>query len=287
MTSIRSAHYPMISNGFAQDRRLSFQARGIVMFVLSRPPDRKFTAQWLEAQAPNGRIMVRSALRELEAADYYRSRRRSLGRGQWEWDQVISDASLESALPAAGPFIYVRPDVARDKRLSLQARGLYLFLVSLPPEAEPSLGWLTTQATNGKHAIRRALIELEACGYVRPTGISGLRASIPPKLRYQALRRDGFACRYCGARAPEAILVVDHLIPATLIYGPPKLANLVTACDTCNDGKSATMPEAWLIEEVRMVTVEWLAAMGPDADVCGEAPPMRKGRSSYYVEVCR
>jgi hypothetical protein len=99
MTSIRSVHssegkFVQLTNQAGQDERLSLEARGIIYFVLSLPLDTHFTGQWLEEQVPNGRVVVRRALRELKAAGYFRSRKRSLGRGQWEWDQVISDATI-------------------------------------------------------------------------------------------------------------------------------------------------------------------------------------------------
>ena len=99
MTAIRSVRasegkFVQISNAALQDKRLSWSARGILAFVLSMPPDQRFTAQWLEDQSPSGREMVRSALRELKACGYFRSTKRSLGRGHWEWDQVISDALI-------------------------------------------------------------------------------------------------------------------------------------------------------------------------------------------------
>lgn len=61
-----------------------------------------------------------------------------------------------------------------------------------------------------------------------------LRASI----RFEVLRRDEFTCRYCGRRAPEVRLHVDHKQPRNS-GGPDHLDNLVTACEDCNLGKGA------------------------------------------------
>jgi hypothetical protein len=99
MTSIRSVHssegkFVQLTNAAGQDPRLSLEARGIIYFVLSLPPDFHFTGQWLEEHVPNGRDVVRRALRELKGAGYFRSHKKSLGRGRWEWDQVISDSFI-------------------------------------------------------------------------------------------------------------------------------------------------------------------------------------------------
>jgi 5-methylcytosine-specific restriction endonuclease McrA len=57
------------------------------------------------------------------------------------------------------------------------------------------------------------------------------------KLRFTVLQRDGFRCRYCGQGAPLVALEVDHVVPVSA-GGSDEIANLVTACTSCNSGKS-------------------------------------------------
>lgn len=99
MTAIRSVRaaegkFVILSNDAGQDQRLSWQARGIIYYVLSLPPDRHLTAAWLEQQAPNGRESLRSALAELEKYGYYRRTKISAGHGKWEWEQTLSDSPM-------------------------------------------------------------------------------------------------------------------------------------------------------------------------------------------------
>lgn len=106
MTAIRASRsaegkFVQIANAAMQDIRLSYQARGIIAYVLSLPPDAHLTAAMIEESAPNGRNSVRSALRELEQFGYYQRTRTSGGYGQWIWDQVISDAPMTSAEAAS------------------------------------------------------------------------------------------------------------------------------------------------------------------------------------------
>jgi endogenous inhibitor of DNA gyrase (YacG/DUF329 family) len=56
------------------------------------------------------------------------------------------------------------------------------------------------------------------------------------KLRFDILKRDNFTCQYCGRKAPNVILHVDHIIPSSK-GGTNDRANLVTACQDCNLGK--------------------------------------------------
>ncbi len=63
------------------------------------------------------------------------------------------------------------------------------------------------------------------------------RRSLGKRLRFEIFKRDGFTCQYCGAQPPNGVLVVDHIIPVAG-GGTGDPLNLITACETCNQGKS-------------------------------------------------
>lgn len=63
------------------------------------------------------------------------------------------------------------------------------------------------------------------------------RRGVSSKLRFFVLQRDGFACRYCGRKAPDVELQVDHVHPVSA-GGESDVSNLVTACVECNAGKT-------------------------------------------------
>lgn len=86
------------------------------------------------------------------------------------------------------------------------------------------------------------------------------RTKISKPLRFQILRRDNHTCRYCGAKAPESIVVVDHVVPVAL-GGQTVPENLVTACQDCNQGKASTPPDASHIADVQADAVRWSQAM--------------------------
>lgn len=60
--------------------------------------------------------------------------------------------------------------------------------------------------------------------------------NISLKLRFEILKRDKFACQYCGAKAPDVVLHIDHKKPVSK-GGSTKVSNLITACNLCNHGK--------------------------------------------------
>lgn len=65
------------------------------------------------------------------------------------------------------------------------------------------------------------------------------RKSISKKTRFDIFKRDSFCCQYCGAKPPEVVLELDHITPLAL-GGVDDKGNLITACQPCNRGKSAS-----------------------------------------------
>lgn len=62
------------------------------------------------------------------------------------------------------------------------------------------------------------------------------RQKIGKQLRFEVFKRDGFTCQYCGAKAPDVVLNVDHVNPVAA-GGTNDITNLVTSCVSCNLGK--------------------------------------------------
>lgn len=89
--------------------------------------------------------------------------------------------------------------------------------------------------------------------------------SVTKRLRYEVMRRDNHACRYCGAKAPEAKLTIDHVIPQAL-GGPDEPANLVAACEDCNSGKTSTPADSPVVRDVAADAMRWSVAMQQAAE---------------------
>lgn len=97
-----SDNFAQIHNAALADGRLSFKARGILAFLLSRPPGWKTSAERLARSGPDGERAVKSGLKELEALGYLkRSRTHADGSdpdvpaGTWVHNQVITDQPEE------------------------------------------------------------------------------------------------------------------------------------------------------------------------------------------------
>lgn len=83
------------------------------------------------------------------------------------------------------------------------------------------------------------------------------RKSISKKTRFEVFKRDSFTCQYCGAKAPDAILEIDHLNPVKH-GGDNDLLNLITSCFVCNRGKSDRKLSDNSVVEKQRVQIEEL-----------------------------
>ncbi len=80
------------------------------------------------------------------------------------------------------------------------------------------------------------------------------------RLRFEILRRDQHTCRYCGGKAPDIPLTVDHVIP-TALGGTDEPSNLVTACQPCNAGKTSIQPNSPVVDDVKADAFRWADAI--------------------------
>jgi hypothetical protein len=63
------------------------------------------------------------------------------------------------------------------------------------------------------------------------------RQPIKNSVRFEVFKRDSFTCQYCGRKAPDVVLQVDHITPVAA-GGENDILNLATSCRECNSGKS-------------------------------------------------
>src|SRR5262245_26297975 len=95
MTIVREARrerYTTIANRGIEDARLSFRARGVLVYLLSKPDDWRTTSTQLAAATTEGRDAIRAALRELETAGYLERTKRRTAGGQWCTETVVHES---------------------------------------------------------------------------------------------------------------------------------------------------------------------------------------------------
>lgn len=83
------------------------------------------------------------------------------------------------------------------------------------------------------------------------------RKAISKRIRFEVFKRDSFTCQYCGQKAPEVVLHVDHITPVAG-GGTNEILNLTTSCEGCNLGKGARALSDQSIVEKQRAQIEEL-----------------------------
>lgn len=90
-------------NSIARNGKLSFRARGLLVMLLSLPPEWHVTADMLATFNPDSRTAIRTAMQELRDTGYVGLHRHQDARGRWRSDlEVFDSTETERALSAFG-----------------------------------------------------------------------------------------------------------------------------------------------------------------------------------------
>ena len=81
-----------------------------------------------------------------------------------EGGAAMSESSVRSGRKKG--YVVLFREVAQDDRLSLEARGLFALIVSLPDDWEYTVSGLAVKAGCGREKVRRLLKELQTVGYL-------------------------------------------------------------------------------------------------------------------------
>lgn len=141
MAIIRSARpdsgFYILQNAVAEDERLSFRARGVLIALLVKPDDWRCTTEELEKQGTEGREAIRTALRELEAAGYLeRVRSQDSETGKWSTDVYVHDTRGTANRSTGSRTSVTRPSV--DRTLIEEPIPSTLSSTDVPSEAPTS-----------------------------------------------------------------------------------------------------------------------------------------------------
>lgn len=82
-------NFTMLHNAVIRDPRISWRARGILLFLLSQPEGYRVRSEQLAEMSKEGRDAVRTALKELEDVTYLVRIKTKRDNGTFEHDAVI------------------------------------------------------------------------------------------------------------------------------------------------------------------------------------------------------
>ena len=124
-----SDNFAQIHNEALADGRLSFKARGLLAFLLSRPPGWSTSAERLAKSGIDGERAVKSGLRELEQLGYLTRTRTHNPDGTFSHNQTVTDQPTISAKQPDGSTIGTlctggkQPDINNTDLITLTKEG--------------------------------------------------------------------------------------------------------------------------------------------------------------------
>ena len=83
------ANFLVVANALFSDERLSWEARGLMGYLLTKPDNWRVRVYDLVAHGPAGVHKIRRMLRELEDTDYLRRRLIRRRDGTFDWETVV------------------------------------------------------------------------------------------------------------------------------------------------------------------------------------------------------
>ncbi len=96
-----TSNYTVVRNETIGNKDLSFRARAVLIWLLSKPADWRIRSDAIAAESPSeGRDAIRSAMRELAAHGHLVTERRQNEHGQWITVQTVYEVPVR---PEPGP----------------------------------------------------------------------------------------------------------------------------------------------------------------------------------------
>lgn len=165
----------MVSNAALEDERLTWRARGVLAYLLSRPEDWTTSAERLAGLSPKGtegRDSMRTVLAELESAGYLRRQKTQDARGRWSTNMVVYDFPQPPDLAEPPAKVVAEPPIVEEAvpaRTTAEPRilessknggspGVGGPAVGSPAVGKPGLSNKTDTKTENKKEIEDPLI---------------------------------------------------------------------------------------------------------------------------------
>ena len=87
----KKSNYTVVDNTFIRDMNLSMKAKGLMLLMLSLPPEWDYSVAGLAAICKEGMTAIRGALKELEEAGYLRRERRNNEKGYFVYEYILTE----------------------------------------------------------------------------------------------------------------------------------------------------------------------------------------------------
>ncbi len=122
----------------------------------------------------------------------------------------------------------------RDGKVQAWSAKRIIELETENAELREAVGGVFSPAARSRVVVART-------EYLLENGRRRKRDHVSKRTRWEVMERDEHRCVYCGADPDNAVLVIDHVLPA-IDGGTNDIDNLVTSCQECNEGKADRPP---------------------------------------------
>lgn len=248
----RADQFTILSNDVLNDKRLSFRARGVLIWLLSKPADWRTRSESIAAQSDkDGRDSIRSAMRELAELGYLvREKSQDKVTGHWSTTSTVYEEPIiegaDSAPPA--PRNPIPGTATTGERVAKPSTDLQRTKTNQPSPASKSSREVDDQP---------------------PVVVDWPKTLKPTTAQLAALDELAAACQKAGLTAtfsflkPEKALQIVELIDT---HGVPALVAHVRALH--NPGNATRYASGWIPMWREMPRPK--AALAPKCDQCDE-----------------
>ena len=87
----KRSNYTVVDNTFIRDMNLTMKAKGLMLLMLSLPPEWDYSVAGLAAICKEGMTAIRGALKELEECGYLRRERRNSEKGYFVYEYILTE----------------------------------------------------------------------------------------------------------------------------------------------------------------------------------------------------
>jgi hypothetical protein len=87
--------FTVIANSIIDDQTLTWKARGLLIFILSKPDNWRTNMKHLASQSADGYYAVQSGMAELEDAGYIRRVKAQDSAGRWSTSTIVHDHPVD------------------------------------------------------------------------------------------------------------------------------------------------------------------------------------------------
>lgn len=174
----KSHPYQMIHTGFANDKRLSVETRGAMVYLLTKPDHWKIIPEALRKELGVGRDKMYRMLDEMTSAGYLHRERTRDDKGRIAWGDYVLYEN-----PADAPPLPENPDMDNPYPAQPYTENQEMDKTAVLPVAEPSApfpGLPYTENQDAYISTDRVITEKQRIDPPPPTPSSDAAAAAPP-----------------------------------------------------------------------------------------------------------